>query len=231
MRRDLLAGLGFILVLASARPALSLELESLCWRDYPIPVTAVNYKKAFASETLAPDPISINGKVVTTGITEKTLDGVLGVASTVVEDWQQRSDQEQCDYLLELLRQHANTMHLYKLGVIKLKKLSGLFRVVKWQLAGVGTLGAFLHKRSAAEPEAAYLYHLTLLPVPLDKVKRKKGKGYVLTKPGTPKIEWNTETNRLSISTQPISGDRAQQERRPPMAPHVWRIRRSPARV
>src|SRR5258706_190509 len=103
--RDLLAGLGLVmLVLASARPALSLQPESLCWRDYPIPVTAVNYEKAFASETLAPDPISINGKVVTTGIAEKTLDGLLGVASTVVEDWQQRSDQEQCEYLLEELR-------------------------------------------------------------------------------------------------------------------------------
>jgi hypothetical protein len=207
MRRDLLAGLGLVmLVLASARPALSLEPESLCWRDYPIPVTAVNYEKAFASETLAPDPISINGKVVTTGIAEKTLDGLLGVASTVVEDWQQRSDQEQCEYLLEVLRQHANTMHLYKLGVIKVKKMSGLFRVVQWELPGVGTLRAFLHKPSAAEPEAAYLYHLTLLPVPLDKVQRRKGKGYVLTKPGAPKIEWNTETNRLSISTRAGGG-------------------------
>src|SRR4051812_2206643 len=102
MRCDLLAGLILVvLAVASARPALSLDPESLCWRDYPIPTPSVNYEKAFASETLAPDPITLNGKAVSAGMSEKTVDGLLGVASTVVEDWQQRSDQEQCEYLLE----------------------------------------------------------------------------------------------------------------------------------
>jgi len=203
MRRDLLACLGLVvLVLASARPAAALEPPSLCWRDYPIPTPAVNYEKAFASETLAPGTITVNGKSVTTGIAEKAIDGYLGRAATVVEDWQQRSEQEQCDYLLDVLRRHPNTMHLYTLGDIKLKKLTGLFRVAEWQLPGVGTLRAFLHKSSAAEPDAAYLYHLTLLAVPLDQVQRKKGKGYVLTRPGPPRIEWNIESNRISISTR-----------------------------
>ena len=203
MRRDLLAGLGLVvLVLASARPAAALEPASLCWRDYPIPTPAVNYEKAFASETLAPGTITVNGKSVTTGIAEKAIDGLLGLAATVVEDWQHRSEQEQCDYLLDVLRQHANTMHLYTLGDIKLKKLSGLFHVADWTLPGVGTLRAFFHKASAAEPEKAYLYHLTLLSVPLDRVQRKKGKGYVLTRPGPPRVEWNIESNRVAISTR-----------------------------
>jgi hypothetical protein len=137
---------------------------------------------------------------------EKAIDGLLGAASTVVEDWQQRSEQEQCEYLLEVLRRHANTMHLYTLGDIKHKRMSGLFRVAEWRLPGVGTLRTFLHKSSAAEPGKAYLYHLALLPVSLDKVQRKKGKGYVLTKPGTPKIEWDTQTNRISISTRAAGG-------------------------
>jgi hypothetical protein len=207
MWRVLPAGFALVLfVLASVRPAAALDPPSLCWRDYPIPTPAVNYEKAFAAETLAPDTITVNGKPVTIGIAEKAIDGVLGVPATVVEDWQHRNEQEQCDYLLDVLRRHANTMHLYTLGDIKLKKLSGLFRVAEWQLPGVGTLRAFLHKSSATEPEKAYLYHLTLLPVPVDKVQRKKGKGTILTKPGAPRIEWNIETNRISISPRAVGG-------------------------
>jgi hypothetical protein len=203
MRRNLLAGVGFLaLTGGGAGRAPALDPVSLCWRDYPIPTPSVNNERAFAAETLAPDPITIDGKAMTAGMAEKAIDGVLGVASTAVEDWQQRSDQEQCEYLLEVLRRHANSMHLYRLGDIKHKKMSGLFRVAEWKLPGVGTLRAFLHKASVGEAEKAYLYHLTLLPVPLDKVQRRKGKGYVLTRPGPPKIEWNVEANRVSIATR-----------------------------
>jgi hypothetical protein len=205
MRRNLLAGVGFLaLTLVSARPAAALDPAALCWRDYPIPTPSVNYERAFAAETLAPDPITIDGKTVSTGMAEKTIDGLLGAAATAVEDWQQRSDQEQCDYLLEVLRRHANSMHLYKLGAIKHKRMSGLFRVAEWKLPGVGTLRAFLHKASAAGPDKAYLYHLTLVPVALDNVQRKRGKGTVLTKPGTPTVEWNVEANRIAISTRGV---------------------------
>jgi len=203
MRRNLLPGFALgLLVLASARPAAALDRSSLCWRDYPIPTAAVNYEQAFAAETLAPDPITIDGKAITTGLAEKTIDSLLGGAASVVEGWRPRSDQEQCEYLLEVLRQHANSMHLYRLGDLKAKRMSGLFRAAEWQLPGAGTLRAFFHKASDAEPDRAYLFHLTLLPVALDKVQRRKGKSYVLTRPGVPRIEWNIETNRVSISTR-----------------------------
>src|SRR5512147_349483 len=172
MRRDLKIGLALlVLVLASGRPAMSLDPASSCWRDYPIPTASVNYEQAFAAETLAPDSITINGKAVTTGMAKKTIEGLLGGAAIVVEDWRPRSDQEQCEYLLEVLRQHANSMHLYRLGDIKVKRMSGLFRVAEWQLADVGTLRAFFHKASDADPDRAYLFHLTLRPIALDKVQ------------------------------------------------------------
>jgi len=185
---------------------MALDPQSLCWRDYPIPAPAVRYEQAFASETLAPDRISVNGKTVTLGLTEKNLNDLLRMTSTEVEDWRQRSDQEQCEYLLEVLRRHPNSMHLYKLGQIKLKKMSGLFRVAEWQLPDVGILRAFFHKPSADKPETAYLYHLTLLPVALDKVQRKSGQRYVLTKTGASKVEWDIETNRVSIATRAHGG-------------------------
>ena len=155
-----LAGFGLlVLTLELGQLALSSEPETLCWRDYPIPTASVNYEKAFASETLVPDRILVNGKVLKLGMTESNINGILGLSSTVVEDWQQRTDQEQCEYLLELLRKHPNSMHLYKLGELKWKKMSGLFRVSEWQLSDVGTLRAFFYKPSAAESETAYLYY------------------------------------------------------------------------
>src|SRR5262245_66448909 len=87
MRRSLPAGLGLIaLALASARPAMALDPQSLCWRDYPIPAPAVRYEQAFASETLAPDRISVNGKTVTLGLTEKNLNDLLRMTSTRSEE-------------------------------------------------------------------------------------------------------------------------------------------------
>jgi hypothetical protein len=184
------------------QPAVSSDADTLCWHDYPIPTTSVNYEKAFASETLAPDRISVDGRILPLGVTESSLNRVLGVPSTVVEDWQQRTDQQQCEYLLELLRNHPNSMHLYKLGQLKLKRMSGLFRVSEWRLPGVGGLRAFFYKPSTAKTEASYLYYLSLPPTSLDNVERKQGRGYVLIRTGTSKIKWDVQTNFISISVR-----------------------------
>src|SRR5262245_37920782 len=177
----LLACFGLLaLTFTWGQPTVSAEPETLCWRDYPIPTASVNYEEALASQTLVPERILVHGKVLKPGMTESNLNAILGLTSTVVEDWRRRTDQEQCEYLLEVLRKHPNSMHLYKLGELKWKKMSGLFRVSEWQLPDVGTLRAFFYKPSAFETDTSYLYHLTLLPTPLDKVQRKKGRGYVL---------------------------------------------------
>ncbi len=189
------------LILMLGQPAVCSDPDTSCWRDYPIPTTSVNYEKAFASETLAPDGISVNGKVLRLGITENSLDSLLGLTSTVVEDWQQRTDEQQCEYLLDLLRNHPNSMHLYKLGELKLKRMSGVFRVSEAQLPGAGRLRAFFYKPSAAEPEASYLYYLTLSPTSLKNVVRKQGPGYVLIRTGASKINWDVQTNFISITT------------------------------
>jgi hypothetical protein len=207
IRPRLLAGFGLLaLTLTWGQPAMSAEPETLCWRDYPIPTAPVNYEKAFVSETLVPDRILVNGKLVKPGMTESNLNDILSMTSTVVEDWRQRTDQEQCEYLLEVLRKHPNSMHLYKLGELKWKKMSGLFRVSEWQLPDVGTLRVFFYKPSALKAGVSYLYHLTLTPMPVDKVQRKKGQGYVLIRVGASKIEWNIETNRISIVSHSDGG-------------------------
>ena len=136
------------------------------------------------------------------GVMESNLNGTLDLTSTVVEDWRQRTAQEQCEYLLELLRNHPNSIHLYKLGELKWKKMSGLFRVSEWQLPDIGTLRAFFYKPSAFKSETSYLYHLTLLPTSLEKVQRKKGQNYVLIRIGASKIEWDVQTNRIVIASR-----------------------------
>jgi hypothetical protein len=196
----LLAGLSLIVLsMISCQPAMSAEPETPCWRDYPIPTDAVNYEKTLLSETLAPDRILINGKIIRPGMTESHLNSVLGLSSTVLEEWQQRTDQDQCEYLLEILRKHPNSMHLYKLGELKWKKMSGFFRVSEWKLPNIATLRAFFYKPFSDAAESAYLYQLTLFRTPADEVKRKKGQDYVLVRKGWSDIEWNVEVNRVSI--------------------------------
>ena len=189
------------LILVLGLPAVCSDPDTSCWRDYPIPTTSVNYEKAFASETLAPDGISVNGRVLRLGVTENNLNRLLGSTSIVVEDWQQRTEEQQCHYLLDMLRNHPNSMHLYKLGQLKQKRMSGFFRVSESQLPGVGTLRVFFYKPSAAEPEESYLYYLTPSPTSLNNVVRKQGPGYVLVRTGASKLMWDVRTNFISIAT------------------------------
>jgi len=162
--------------------------DASCRRDYPIPTQSINYERAFASETLAPDRVSVNQKTLRLGATEKSLNSVLGASSTVVEDWKPRTAPQQCEYLLALLREHPNSMHLYRLKKLQLEMMSGMFRVSEWQLSGIGRLRAFFHKPSATDAEASYLYYLTLSPTSPGKVVRSRGRAYVLTREGVPVV-------------------------------------------
>jgi hypothetical protein len=180
----------------------SVSSDASCWRDYPIPTNSVNYEKAFASETLAPDRISVNQKVLRLGATENYLNSVLGATSIVVEDWKQRTEQEQCEYLLELLRNHPSSMHLYQLKKVQLERLSGMFSVSEWQIRGIGKLRAFFHKSSTAGVEASYLYYLTMFPTSPRNIERSRGPSYVLTRDGVPIVKWDVRTNGISILAQ-----------------------------
>ena len=188
-----------VAALLLCQPATAFDNLSLCERDYPIPLVPTNYAQLFASETLAPNVLTVNGKLLNSGAPEKVIETVLGTNPTVSEDWQSRSDQQQCEYLLGILRENPNSMHLYKLADLKSKKMAGLFRASEWQLQGIGTLRAFFHKSSATGAEASYLYHVTLLRTAPAQIHRKKGGGYVLVREGPPKIEWDVQRNRISI--------------------------------
>jgi len=176
--------------------------DTACERDYPIPTRAVDYEKAFSSETLAPDTVSVNRKILRLGGTQESVAGVLGATPRVVENWEYRNAQQQCEYLLGLLSVQPNSMHLYRIKSLQSQKMSGAFRASVWQLPGIGTFRAFFYKSPSSTMEVSYLYYLTPLPVSANNIERSKGSGYVLTRKGVPSMKWDVRTNSISISSE-----------------------------
>lgn len=172
-----------------------------CSKDYPIPTTSVNHERALASETLIPDQISFNGKVLRPGVTEEKLSRAIGANSITIENSAERNDAQQCDYLLQLLRDHPNSMFLYRIKKMQLQHMSGIFRVAEWTITGVGKLRVLLNSPSKDAPDKSYLFLLTLNSTSIHDVKRQPGSDYVLVRPGAGQISWNVETNSITIST------------------------------
>lgn len=174
-----------------------------CSKDYPIPTTSVNHERALASETLIPDQISLNGKILRLGVTEEKLSRAIGANSVMIENPVERTDAQQCDYLLQLLRDHPNSMYLYRIKKMQLQHMSGIFRVTEWTLTGIGKLRAFLHSPSEGATGKSYLFLLTLNSTSIRDVKRQPGSDYVLVRPSAGQISWNVQTNSITISTSP----------------------------
>jgi len=172
-----------------------------CSKDYPVPTTSVNYEQAFASETLIPDQISVNGEILRPGVSEESLRRAIGAKSNVIENSVERSDSQQCDYLLALLRGHPNSMYLYRIKKIQLEHMSGIFRVAEWELPQVGKLRVFFYKSSKETAEKSYLFLLTLNSTSVRDVKREPGSDFVLSRSGANRIHWNVDANSITLST------------------------------
>lgn len=102
----------------SADPAID-----SCSKGYPIPTTSVNHERALASETLIPDQVSLNGKILRPGV--EKLNRAIGAKSVMVESAAERTYVQQCDYLLQLLRNHPDSMYLYRIKKMQLQHRSG----------------------------------------------------------------------------------------------------------
>src|SRR5262245_18441432 len=80
------AGLIVLAAVMSGQPIVAEQQAGLCRRSYPIPTTSVSYEQALASATLSPDRISVNGRAANLEITEKSMNSILRMPATVVED-------------------------------------------------------------------------------------------------------------------------------------------------
>lgn len=173
--------------------------DRLCWKDFPIPTTAVDYKRALAEQTLNPQQILVDGQILKPGQSEAQVSRLLRTAPTHSADWEERTEQDQCEFLLTLLRAHPNSMHLYGLGDLKQRRMSGQFRTAEWQIMGVGRLSAYLHRRATTDPDQTYLFHLKLDPARADAVQQVRGRATVLIRPGPPRVQWDVDLNRVTI--------------------------------
>jgi hypothetical protein len=176
-----------------------------CRKDYPVPTKPVDYRQEFAGGSLLPSEISLNAHVIKLGMTPVALKAVLG-EPTRESPSERRSSQEQCEYLVRLLQEHPTSMHLYKLAPLRLKSLAGAFRISEWELPSIGTIKSFWYTPEQAGRESSYLYYFLPIAIASTEVERLKGEDNTLLRAGPPRIEWNIETNRLSIENQGAIG-------------------------
>ena len=149
----------------------------------------VNYRRALASETLAPKRATIGGRTFSTGQTDAILERALGPKYDVAEDWSERDAEHQCEYLRSLGASNSNSMHYYILEEQNRRRLAGWFRVCQWKLPGVGTLRAFLHRRASSGPAEVYLLQLVVSPIPEREVSYSKGSSLRVVRAGPPRVE------------------------------------------
>jgi len=180
--------------------------DPACGKDYPVPTKPVDYRQEFAGGSLLPSEIVLKAHVIKLGMTPGALVAVLGEPTRQLAA-ESRSVPEQCEYLLQLLQEHPTSMHLYKLAALRLKYLAGEFRVSEWALPDVGTIKSFWYSPDHAGRELSYLYYFAPIAIAPGKVERLKGENNTLLRAGPPRMEWNIQSNRLSIENQRASGD------------------------
>ena len=161
----------------------------------------VNYRRALASETLAPKRATIGGRTFSTGQTDAILERALGPKCDVAEDWSERDAEHQCEYLRSLGASNSNSMHYYILEEQNRRHLAGWFRVCQWKLPGVGTLRAFLHRRASSGPAEVYLLQLVVSPIPEREVSYSKGSSLRVVRAGPPRVEWDVQRNFITIGS------------------------------
>jgi hypothetical protein len=185
----------------AGRPA-----EASCFdRDFASWEHSVDYRRALASETLAPDRVTVNGQAVSTALSEAALVKRLGSEYRVHEGWTARDAERQCQYLDSLARAHSNPMHYYILVDRLHERLSGSFRICEWTVRGVGRLRAFLHRPNESATARVWLLHLVMSPVPETSVAYTRSGSLHVVRRGPPKVEWDTARNRVVIAPTTVS--------------------------
>ncbi|MCB9655625.1 MAG: hypothetical protein H6729_15995 [Deltaproteobacteria bacterium] len=176
--------------------------RSACWRDYPVATKSTDYKASIASGALVPSELVVNGQRIHYGMTEQEITKILRIIPSAAGEWTTRDSDEQCEYLLNIVRAHPDDMHLYTFGAVSELRLAGLFRAVEWRLDGIGTLRVHMHRASDAASEASYFHEVLMRPVPRGTIASRKRSHRVFKRTRKPTVEWNVDTNTLAFDTQ-----------------------------
>ena len=159
----------------------------------------LDYRQALATETLLPQRVIVDGRTVSTGLSEAALERSLGTRYRVIEDWAARDAEQQCACLRSVGLSNSNSMYHYILEDRNVRRLSGSFRVCGWEIPGVGELRAFLHKPADSAVAHAYLLQLAMTPVAESTVSYARGSALRLIRSGPPRVEWDIPRNRVMI--------------------------------
>ena len=169
----------------------------MCWKDYPIATDSVDYQREFTNGTILPDKFMFNSESIKTGMPIAQVEKVIGISNNATET-EQRTEQQQCDYLLKILSDHPNSMYLYKLAALAQEHLSGFFGSLTWDITDIGTIRAFWHAQTQAATHIVYMYSFSLNSVISSPQLNRKG--LVLSRQGRPSVSWDIERNQVIIS-------------------------------
>lgn len=160
----------------------------------------VNYKQVFAAGTLMPDKVGWDTVVIRTGLSEAKLVGYLPECRESLETKEQRTRQQQWQFIQELLFSSNFSMNYYILSPIYYdQQLYGWFKQCERRIDGVGNLRVYLHAEKPQDNYRIWLLELVLEPVAQEKVEYKQGPGLVLERTGKTKLEWDVDSNCVTI--------------------------------
>jgi hypothetical protein len=160
----------------------------------------IDYKSVMSGGTLMPDRIEWNSVSIRTGTVESSFRSGLPESTVVVGDVQQRSREQQWQFIRELLAASNYSMHYYILaGIYYDEQLGGWFETIDWLIDSVGSLCIHLHSNKENGPYRVWLLQLTLDPVSPERVAYAGGPGFVLVRSGKPEVTWDVNKNRVAI--------------------------------
>ena len=160
-----------------------------------------DYREVFANGTLFPDRVSWDSVSVRTGGTEASLAVCLPDSSEFSKSEEARTREQQWQFLRGLLHHNYTSMHYYILvPICYYQQLAGRFKSYEWKLTGVGTIRVHLHASAEAEVFHVWLIELAMDSTGLENVRYAHPPDMVLVRDGEPRVEWDVDKNRVTIT-------------------------------
>lgn len=198
--------LGWALLLCFTLNTPSLSEDSL-----PVPMDSIprlpetfeliDFKDALANGVLMPDRFSLDSVRVQTGMTESALLARLPDSNRVIGTPQERTREQQWQFIRELLAKNNYSMHYYIMASIYYdRQLSGSFKTDQWTIDGVGKLTVYLHD-DGKDGYLIWLLELEMEPISADQIEYKDKQANELVRSGSPEVIWNVRWNRVTVKT------------------------------
>ena len=200
----LIAGLALIILLvwySGARPSDSTPTPMDSIPRLPETFEPIDFKTALANGVLLPDRIYVGAALVQTGMTESAAIARLPDTGRVLGEPEERTREQQWQYIRSLLAKNNFSMQYYILAAIYYdRQLSGRFKTDEWTIDGVGKLTLHLFEDNADDGFRIWLIQLAMEPESVDRIKYEKEQENELVRSGSPEVRWNIRWNWVMIA-------------------------------